>query len=46
MIRDGRFDPRGFVTHRCTLENINEAIATMRSGESIHTMIRFAEVVG
>ena len=41
MIQDGRFDPRGFITHRCTLTNINEAIATMRAGESIHTMIRF-----
>jgi len=43
MIRDGRFDPRGFITHRCNLERINEAIATMRAGESIHTMIRFEE---
>ena len=45
MIRDGRFDPRGFVTHRSTLTNINEAIATMRAGESIHTMIHFEEAV-
>jgi S-(hydroxymethyl)glutathione dehydrogenase/alcohol dehydrogenase len=43
MIRDGRFDPRGFITHRCKLEQINEAIATMRAGDSIHTMIRFEE---
>ena len=41
MIRDGRFDPRAMVSHRCTLANINEAIATMRSGESLHTMIHF-----
>jgi S-(hydroxymethyl)glutathione dehydrogenase/alcohol dehydrogenase len=45
MIRDGRFDPLGFITHRCTLANINDAIATMRSGESIHTMVRFEEAV-
>lgn len=41
MIRDGRFDPRGFVTHRCELIRINDAIATMRSGASVHTMIHF-----
>lgn len=41
MIRDGRFDPRGMVSHRCTLESVNEAIAAMRAGESIHTMIHF-----
>jgi S-(hydroxymethyl)glutathione dehydrogenase/alcohol dehydrogenase len=39
MIRDGRFDPRGMVSHRCTLAGINEAIAAMRAGQSIHTMI-------
>ena len=43
MIRDGRFDPRGMVSHRCRLEQINEAIATMRSGESVHTMIHFGD---
>lgn len=43
MIKDGRFDPRSFVTHRCDLNQVNEAIATMRSGESIHTMIHFPE---
>lgn len=41
MVRDGRFDPRGMVTHRCTLPDINKAIAAMRAGESIHTMIHF-----
>lgn len=41
MIRDGRFDPRGMISHRCMLDHVNEAIATMRSGESIHTMIGF-----
>jgi len=41
MMSEGRFDPRGFVTHRCKLPEINEAIAAMRGGESIHTMIHF-----
>jgi len=43
MINDGRFDPRGFITPRCTLDKINEAITAMRAGEAIHTMIRFEE---
>jgi len=41
MIQDGRFDPRSFVSHRCKLQEINEAISVMRAGESIHTMIHF-----
>lgn len=41
MIAAGRFDPRGMVSHRCSLSDVNAAIATMRSGESIHTMIHF-----
>jgi S-(hydroxymethyl)glutathione dehydrogenase / alcohol dehydrogenase len=41
MIKDGRFDPRGFVTHRCSLQQVNEAIVAMRAGESVHTMIHF-----
>ena len=40
MIRAGRFDPRGMVTHRCSLPDINEAIAAMRAGQSVHTIIR------
>ena len=39
MIRAGRFDPRGMVSHRCGLADVNTAIAAMRAGESIHTMI-------
>ena len=39
MIRASRFDPRGMISHRCKLTEVNEAIATMRAGESIHTMI-------
>lgn len=41
MIRDGRFDPRGMVSHRCTLATLNDAIATMRAGAAVHTMIHF-----
>jgi S-(hydroxymethyl)glutathione dehydrogenase / alcohol dehydrogenase len=41
MIRDGRFDPRGMISHRCRLDDINTAIATMRAGESVHTIIGF-----
>ncbi len=39
MIRDGRFDPRGMVSHRCALKDINRAISLMREGQSVHTMI-------
>ena len=41
MIRAGRFDPRGMISHRCQLADVNDAIATMRGGEAIHTMIHF-----
>ena len=39
MIRASRFDPRGMISHRYSLTDVNLAIATMRAGESIHTMI-------
>lgn len=41
MMRDKRFDPAGFVSHRVRLHEINEAIAKMRSGEVVHCMIHF-----
>ena len=41
MIRAGRFDPRAMISHRCGLGQINQAIATMRAGESVHTIIHF-----
>jgi S-(hydroxymethyl)glutathione dehydrogenase/alcohol dehydrogenase len=41
MFAAGRFHVEGFVTHRCALADINRAIATMRAGESNHTLIRF-----
>jgi len=40
-MRDGRFDPRGMVSHRIPLEQVNDGIAKMRSGEVIHCMIHF-----
>lgn len=43
MMADERFDPRGMVTHRCNLRDVNEAIACMRSGDAIHTVIHFED---
>lgn len=42
MMKAGGFDPSGFVTHRLPLEKINEGIAQMRNGESIHSMVRLS----
>jgi len=41
LIRAGRFDPRAMITHRCRLADVNSAIAAMRAGESVHTVIHF-----
>ena len=41
MARAGRFDVRGFVTHRIPLGEVNDGIAKMRSGEVIHCIIHF-----
>jgi S-(hydroxymethyl)glutathione dehydrogenase/alcohol dehydrogenase len=41
MMRAGRFDPIGFVSHRFRLEEVNEGITRMRSGEVVHAMIHF-----
>ena len=41
LLKAGRFETGGFVTHRCQLAEINEAIGKMRSGEAIHTIIQF-----
>jgi Zn-dependent alcohol dehydrogenase len=41
MMQAGVFDVRGFVSHRVTLAEVNEAIAKMRAGEVIHAMIHF-----
>lgn len=42
MMQSGCFDPKGFVSHRFQLEEVNQAIAGMRSGEVIHAMIHFS----
>ena len=44
MMQVGVFDPRGFVSHRVTLPEVNDAIAQMRSGEVIHCMIHFEKI--
>ncbi len=41
MIKAGCFAWAGFVSHRCDLASINDAIARMRCGESVHTVIHF-----
>lgn len=41
MMQAGRFDPKGFVSHRFELPEVNEAISRMRSGEVVHAMIHF-----
>ena len=41
MLQAGRFDPSGFITDRLPLENVNDAIARLRSGEIIHALIHF-----
>jgi S-(hydroxymethyl)glutathione dehydrogenase/alcohol dehydrogenase len=41
MMAAGIFDPLGFISHRTKLEEINETIGKMRSGEVIHALIHF-----
>lgn len=41
MMRDGKFDARGFVSHRVSLAEVNDGIARMRAGEVIHCIIHF-----
>jgi S-(hydroxymethyl)glutathione dehydrogenase/alcohol dehydrogenase len=41
LMRDGCYDTKGFVSHRISLEQVNEGIAKMRSGEVVHCMIHF-----
>lgn len=41
LFRDAHYDTNGFVSHRIPLEQVNEGIAKMRSGEVIHCMIHF-----
>ena len=42
LMTGGGFDPRGMVSHRMRLGDINDTIARMRSGEVIHAMIHFS----
>ena len=44
MMKAGRFDPKGLVSHRISLPEVNEGIAKMRSGEVIHCMIHFKDL--
>lgn len=41
MMAGGRFDPRGMISHRIPLDQVNDGIARMRSGEVIHCLIDF-----
>lgn len=41
MIENGLFDPKGMISHRLKLEEVNDGIARMRSGETIHSIIHF-----
>ena len=43
MMQGRRFDPRAFVSHRLPLEEVNDGIARMRSGEVVHAMIHFSQ---
>tara|TARA_B100001248_G_scaffold260540_1_gene249065 strand:+ start:81837 stop:82874 length:1038 start_codon:yes stop_codon:yes gene_type:complete len=43
MLEAGCFDPTGLVSHRIPLEETNDAIAKMRSGEVMHAMIHFKD---
>ena len=41
MMRDKRFNPADFVTHRMPLDEINTGIQDMREGKVIHAMVHF-----
>ena len=41
LMAAGGFDPRGMISHRVALEDINDTITRMRSGEVIHALIHF-----
>lgn len=46
LLQGGRFPPTPMVTDRVPISGINEAIARMRQGSPIHTLIRLAEGPG
>jgi len=41
MVRHGRFNPAGMISHRLKLDDINDGIARMRCGETVHSIIHF-----
>ncbi|MGE3312962.1 MAG: zinc-binding dehydrogenase, partial [Limisphaerales bacterium] len=41
MMRAGRFDPHPMISHRLPLQDINDGIGRMRSGEVIHALVDF-----
>ena len=41
MLGGDLFNPAGFVSHRISLEEINDGIDKMRSGEVIHCIVHF-----
>jgi S-(hydroxymethyl)glutathione dehydrogenase/alcohol dehydrogenase len=41
MMRAGRFDPRAMISHRLPLDQVNDGIARMRSGEVVHCLLDF-----
>ncbi|MFI6443765.1 alcohol dehydrogenase catalytic domain-containing protein [Kitasatospora sp. NPDC050543] len=41
--RDGRIDLAGMITHRVGLDGVNEAIAQMRSGEALRTVVSLGQ---
>lgn len=41
MIQDGLWNPKPMVSHRGTLEEVNELIDRMRAGEVIHAIMRY-----
>lgn len=41
MIQDGVFDPKSYVSHRGKLEDVNDLIEKMKSGDVFHAIIHF-----
>jgi S-(hydroxymethyl)glutathione dehydrogenase/alcohol dehydrogenase len=42
LLNGGGLDPRGMISHRVHLDEINATIARMRAGEVIHALIHFS----
>lgn len=39
MMCDGLFHTQGFISHRVTLDTINDGVALLRSGEAVHCVV-------